>query len=245
MQEKEQKEIVKMFIKKFEKVDLCLVFSKPLGKPETPLVPILPFMEAVCRGDADLKSDLTRKPGSPFGWLSTSIDAIKKDPRQMFAIACQARARKDAMSEKEYRVQIEAPFKRIFGQYPDEIIDTKEESIVNSPADVLAIFNARKNSVETKLHVFKLRLEIFKKVIADRPAAGQAGSAGATAASSGGTSFSSSSSSSSSAGPASVAAAGSIGLTPSLAASITEDNTSTGSDVIRLLEDELPGLFDD
>jgi|GEM_PF-4798050 len=200
---KEREEIIKMFMEQFVNVDLRIVFSKPFGGRETPLVTVLPFMEAVRRGDAGLKSALTEESESLFYDLLSSIDAIKKDPRQMFAIACQARARKDAMSKKEYRVQIEAPFKRIFGQSPDEIIDTKEESIVSSPADVLAIFNARQNSVETKLHVFKLRLEIFKKVIADRPAAGQAGAA---AASSGETS---SSSSSSSAGPVAAAAASS------------------------------------
>ena len=240
MQEKEREEIIKMFMERFEKVDLRLVFSKPFGGHETPLEKVFAFMEAVRRGDAGLKSALTEKSESLFDDLSTSIDAIKKDRHQMFAIAYQAVALlegENAMSKEAYREQIEAPFKRIFGQSPDEVIGTKEEPLVLSPADFLAIFNAQKNSVETKLHVFDLRLRIFDRVIAARTAAGQDGAGAAAAAwddllltvqgppvhlaadqtgaaaSSGGTSSSSSSSSSSSAGPA--AAASAAGSSPS------------------------------
>ncbi len=212
MQEKEREEIIKMFMERFEKVDLRLVFSKPFGGHETPLEKVFAFMEAVRRGDAGLKSALTEAPASPFGRLSTSIDAIKKDRHQMFAIAYQAVALlegENAMSKEAYREQIEAPFKRIFGQSPDEIIDTKEESAVLSPADVLAVWKAQQVSIDTTLRGFSSYLDFFKKVIADRSAAGQAGAAAVAAASSGGTSSSSSSSSASSADPAAADAASS------------------------------------
>ncbi len=220
MQEGEREEIIKIFMERFVNVDLRLVFSKIFGRRETPLVPVLPFMEAVRRGDADLESALTKEPGSPFGRLLEGVREIGRNPHQMFAITYQARAWKDAMSEEAYRVQIAEPFERIFGCSPDEVIGTKEEPLVLSPAETLAVYNARKHSIDTTLRGFSAYLDSFHKVIAARSAAGQAGAAAA-------------------------AAAGAIGLTPSLSASITEDNASTGSDVIGFLTDDLPGLFDD